>query len=163
LCDYRQIQGRYSKIVSIEMLEAVGHAGLEPFFAACDRALRPGGRAVIQVITIQDRQYGAYRASSDWIRKHIFPGGHLPSIGALAGAISGISSLQVSSLQQHGRDYARTLDCWREILLARRQEILGLGYDDAFLRKWEYYFAYCRAGFVSRNIDLAQLILEKPA
>jgi len=163
LCDYRQLQGRYSKIVSIEMLEAVGHAGLEPFFAVCDRALRPGGRAVIQVITIQDRQYAAYRASSDWIRKHIFPGGHLPSLGALAGAISGISSLQVSSLQQHGRDYARTLDCWRETLLARRQEILGLGYDDAFLRKWEYYFAYCRAGFVSRNIDLAQLILEKPA
>ncbi len=85
LCDYRHIVGQYSKIVSIEMLEAVGHAGLRPFFAACEKALQPGGRAVIQVITIPDRKYKAYRYSSDWIRKHIFPGGHVPSVGVMLG------------------------------------------------------------------------------
>ena len=163
LCDYRQVAGQYSKIVSIEMLEAVGHAGLKPFFTACERALRPGGRAVIQVITIQDRIYDAYRFRSDWIRKHIFPGGHLPSLGALTGAISSASDLHLLDVAQHGDDYVRTLDTWRKTLLNRRGEILDLGYDEAFLRKWEYYFAYCRAGFATRNIDLAQLVLVKPA
>lgn len=162
LCDYRQLQGRYSKIVSIEMLEAVGHAGLKTFFAACDRALLPGGRAVIQVITIADRNYKAYRSSSDWIRKHIFPGGHLPSVGALAQAMAAGSRLNLVSLDQRGHDYARTLECWRRTLLARRREILDLDYDEAFLRTWDYYFSYCIGGFNARIIDLAQLVLDKP-
>ncbi|BCR04946.1 hypothetical protein DESUT3_20150 [Desulfuromonas versatilis] len=162
LRDYRQVEGRYSKIVSIEMLEAVGHAGLKCFFAACDRALVPGGKAVIQVITIPDRKYDAYRFSSDWIRKHIFPGGHIPSLGALAGSMAAGSQLNLASLEHYGLDYARTLDGWRRNLLARREQVLGLGYDEAFLRKWDYYFAYCRAGFAARIIDLAQLVLYKP-
>jgi len=161
-CDYRHIEGQYSKIVSIEMLEAVGHAGLKPFFAACDKALLAGGRAMIQVITIPDRKYNAYRYSSDWIRKHIFPGGHVPSIGAMTKAMAESSTLQLDNLEQHGSDYAETLDRWRQTLLARREEILGLGYDDAFLRKWEYYFAYCQAGFAANIIDLAQMVLIKP-
>lgn len=161
-CDYRHIEGQYSKIVSIEMLEAVGHAGLQPFFAACDKALQPGGRATIQVITIPDRKYNAYRYSSDWIRKHIFPGGHLPSLGALKKAMARASNLRLDDLEQHGQDYAETLDRWRRTLLARRQDILALGYDDAFLRQWEYYFAYCQAGFSAKIIDLAQMVLTKP-
>lgn len=161
-CDYRHIEGLFSKIVSIEMLEAVGHAGLKPFFAACDKALQPGGRAMIQVITIPDRKYNAYRYSSDWIRKHIFPGGHVPSVGAMTKAMAQGSTLHLDNLEQHGLDYAETLDRWRQTLLARRQEILDLGYDDAFLRKWEYYFAYCQAGFTANIIDLAQLVLSKP-
>ena len=161
-CDYRNIEGPYSKIVSIEMLEAVGHAGLKPFFAACDKALQPGGRAMIQVITIPDRKYNAYRYSSDWIRKHIFPGGHVPSVGAITKAMAKGSNLHLDNLEQHGQDYAETLDRWRQILLARRQEILALGYDETFLRKWEYYFAYCQAGFTANIIDLAQLVLSKP-
>ena len=161
-CDYRHIEGKYSKIVSIEMLEAVGHAGLQPFFAACSKALQPGGRATIQVITIPDRKYNAYRYSSDWIRKHIFPGGHLPSIGALTKAMARASNLRLDDLEQHGQDYAETLACWRRTLLARRQDILDLGYDDAFLRQWEYYFAYCQAGFSANIIDLAQMVLTKP-
>jgi len=162
LCDYRHVEGQYSKVVSIEMLEAVGHAGLQPFFAACDKALLPGGKAVIQVITIPDRKYQAYRYSSDWIRKHIFPGGHLPSVGILAKAIAGASKLRISSLEQYGLDYAKTLDIWRQTLLEKRQEILALGYDENFLRKWDYYFAYCQAGFDAQIIDLAQMVVEKP-
>ena len=161
-CDYRHIEGQYSKIVSIEMLEAVGHAGLKPFFAACDKALHPGGRAMLQVITIPDRKYSAYRYSSDWIRKHIFPGGHVPSVGAITKAMAKGSTLHLDNLEQHGQDYAETLDRWRKALLARQQDILALGYDEAFLRKWEYYFAYCQAGFKANIIDLAQLILTKP-
>jgi cyclopropane-fatty-acyl-phospholipid synthase len=161
-CDYRHIEGQYSKIVSIEMLEAVGHAGLRPFFAACESALTPGGRAMLQVITIPDRKYTAYRYSSDWIRKHIFPGGHVPSIGAMTKAMAEASTLQMDNLEQRGLDYAETIDRWRRTLLARRQEILDLGYDDAFLRKWEYYFAYCQAGFAANIIDLAQIVLTKP-
>ncbi|MBW2520411.1 MAG: DUF1365 family protein [Deltaproteobacteria bacterium] len=162
LCDYRHIQGQYSKIVSIEMLEAVGHSGLGPFFKACEHALLPGGRAVIQVITMPDRKYLAYRFSSDWIRKHIFPGGHLPSLGALAKAMAANSTLNIASFEHFGDHYAKTLDRWRQTLLARRQEILAMGYDEHFLRKWEYYFAYCRAGFAAKVIDLAQIVLDKP-
>ena len=162
ICDYRHIEGQYDKIVSIEMLEAVGHAGLKTFFAACDKALRPGGKAVVQVITIPDRKYNAYRFSSDWIRKHIFPGGHLPSVGALAKAMAADSTLHIDRLDNYAKDYARTLDCWRQTLLHKRQQILELGYDENFLRKWDYYFAYCQAGFNARIIDLAQLVLQKP-
>jgi cyclopropane-fatty-acyl-phospholipid synthase len=161
LCDYRHVIGQYDKVVSIEMLEAVGHAGLKPFFRACDQALRPGGKAVIQVITIPDRKYNAYRYSSDWIRKYIFPGGHLPSVGALGKALA-VSSLNLNNLDNHGFDYAITLGRWRQTLLARKEQALALGYDENFLRKWEYYFAYCQAGFATRIIDLTQLVLEKP-
>lgn len=162
LRDYRHLEGQYDKIVSIEMLEAVGHAGLRPFFAICDQALKPGGKLVIQVITIPDRKYQAYRYSSDWIRKHIFPGGHLPSLGVLAKALAAGSRLNINGLEQYGADYARTLAIWRKTLLDKRQQIQGLGYDESFLRKWDYYFAYCQAGFATRIIDLAQLVLEKP-
>jgi cyclopropane-fatty-acyl-phospholipid synthase len=162
LCDYRHAKGEYSKIVSIEMLEAVGHAGLKPFFVACERLLKPGGKAVIQVITIPDRKYASYRYSSDWIRKHIFPGGHLPSVGVLAQEMAAGSRLIFGQLEHFGLDYARTLDLWRETLLAKRREIVELGYDDNFLRKWDYYFSYCMAGFEARIIDLAQLVVEKP-
>ncbi len=162
LCDYRHIEGCYSKIVSIEMIEAVGHAGLKPFFLACEKALEPGGRVVIQAITIPDRKYNAYRFSCDWIRKHIFPGGHLPSIGAMSKALAGTSALNLTELEQFGANYARTIDNWRRRFLDRRARVLDLGYDEAFLRKWEYYFAYCQAGFAAQIIDVAQIVLQKP-
>jgi len=162
LCDYRHITGQFDKVVSIEMLEAVGHAGMGPFFKACNEALVPGGRAVIQTITIPDRKYNAYRFSSDWIRKHIFPGGHLPSIGILRDAISANSELDITSLEDYGTDYATTLDRWRNTLLQRQKDILLMGFDEAFIRKWEYYFAYCQAGFHARIIGLAQIVLTKP-
>jgi len=162
LCDYRHIDGRFDKVVSIEMLEAVGHAGLGPFFKACHEALRPGGRAVIQVITIPDRKYNAYRFSSDWIRKHIFPGGHLPSMGAMQEAIRANSDLTLDDVEGFTAHYAETLQRWRQSLLAQRDEVLAMGFDQAFVRKWEYYFAYCHAGFKAGIIDLVQMVLSKP-
>lgn len=161
-CDYRHIDGQFDKIVSIEMLEAVGHAGLGPFFKACHNALLPGGCAVIQVITIPDRKYNAYRFSSDWIRKHIFPGGHLPSIGAMQDAIRRNSNLSLAEVDGFAADYAETLERWRQTLLAERDAILAMGFDEAFIRKWEYYFAYCHAGFKAQIIDLVQMVLNKP-
>ncbi len=162
LCDYRHIKGKYDKIVSIEMLEAVGHVGLGPFFRACNNALLPGGRAVIQVITIPDRKYNAYRFSSDWIRKHIFPGGHLPSLGAMQDAIAQKSELSLDGVDGYAADYAETLQRWRQTLLDNRDDIIAMGFDDAFIRKWEYYFAYCHAGFRAEIIDLVQMVLNKP-
>ena len=162
LCDYRHIEGTYSKIVSIEMLEAVGHAGLQPFFEACHKALAPGGRAVIQVITIADDNYEAYRRSSDWIRKHIFPGGHLPSVAVMRQIVSRSTPLQWSGLETFGSDYAETLALWRDTLLRKQEIVKEMGYDETFVRKWEYYFAYCQAGFASGKIDLVQFSLEQP-
>ncbi len=161
-CDYRHIEGQFDKVVSIEMLEAVGHAGLGPFFRACNEALRPGGRAVIQVITIPDRKYNAYRFSSDWIRKHIFPGGHLPSLGAMQEAIAQNSVLSLDAVDGYAADYAETLERWRQTLLKRRDDIMAMGFDEAFIRKWEYYFAYCHAGFKAEIIDLVQMVINKP-
>lgn len=159
LCDYRHIEGTFDKIVSIEMLEAVGHAGLKPFFVACDRALTPGGKAVIQVITIADHKYNSYRYSSDWIRKHIFPGGHLPSIGVMNAILGKSTTLRIHKLENHPGDYARTLDMWRNTFLAKKQQYLEMGFDETFIRKWDYYFSYCEAGFHSGLIDLTQLVL----
>lgn len=150
--DYRSVQGVFSRVVSIEMLEAVGHVNLPAYFEAIDRLLAPGGRAVIQVITMPDRKYDAYRRGSDWIRKHIFPGGHLPSLGAMVVAMSARTRLGVTRLDDIGPHYARTLRLWREGLLARRADVLALGFDEMFLRKWEYYFSYCEAGFLCRTV-----------
>lgn len=162
LCDYRHIDGQFDKIVSIEMLEAVGHAGLGPFFKACHNALKPGGRAVVQVITIPDRKYNAYRYSSDWIRKYIFPGGHLPSMEAMQEAIRENTSLSVDNIEGYAANYAETLERWRQRLLERRDDIMAMGFDEAFIRKWEYYFAYCHAGFKAEIIDLVHMVINQP-
>lgn len=159
--DYRHVQGVFSRIVSIEMLEAVGHVNLPAYFEAIDRLLAPGGRAVIQVITMPDRKYDAYRRGSDWIRKHIFPGGHLPSLGAMVAAMSARTRLGPTRLDDIGPHYARTLRMWREALLARRAEVLAQGFDEAFLRKWEYYFSYCEAGFLCRTVRNYQMQLSR--
>lgn len=161
LTDYRHVRGSFSAIVSIEMLEAVGHRNLPVYFAALDRLLAPGGRAVLQVITMPDQKYDAYRLGSDWIRKHIFPGGHLPSVGAMARAMGARSRLNVTRLEDIGPDYARTLELWRLALLARGDEVMALGFDRDFLRKWEYYFSYCEAGFRSRTVRNYQLLLSR--
>jgi cyclopropane-fatty-acyl-phospholipid synthase len=162
ICDYRHIEGTYSKIVSIEMLEAVGHAGLRPYFEACQKALEPGGRAVIQVITIDDDNYDDYRRSSDWIRKHIFPGGHLPSVAVMQAIVRQHTSMTWTDTANFARHYARTLALWRDIFLKRQDEIKKMGFDDNFIRKWEYYFAYCEAGFSTGKIDLVQILLDRP-
>ena len=162
MMDYRNVTGLFDRIVSIEMLEAVGHGNLGSWFALCDRVLKPGGLAVVQVITIPHERYGPYRRSSDWIRKHIFPGGHLPSRESLAEAAGKSSHLAITGVETIGPHYVRTLEDWNRNLREGRGEAAALGYSDAFLRKWEYYFAYCRAGFETGAIDDLQIVLEKP-
>jgi cyclopropane-fatty-acyl-phospholipid synthase len=162
LLDYRHITGVYDRVVSIEMAEAVGHGNLGRYFNVVDRALRPGGAALIQVITIPDHRYHRYRRSSDWIRKHIFPGGHLPSLEAMKEAMDRESGLELTEIEDIGPHYTRTLILWRTGLTGHADRIRDLGFDDSFIRKWQYYFAYCEAGFATGNLHNYQMVLNKP-
>ena len=161
-CDYRKAQGVYDKIVSIEMIEAVGHEFLGTFFETCDRLLAPDGLVVIQGITIPDQRYEAYRRGCDWIQKHIFPGALLPSLTAMTDAMTRRSSLVVESVENIGVHYARTLREWRTALLGKEKSVKELGFDDEFLRTWDYYFSYCEAGFATRTLGDLQLVLTRP-
>jgi cyclopropane-fatty-acyl-phospholipid synthase len=162
LCDYRRARGAYDRIVSIEMLEAVGHENLGAYFAACDRLLKPGGRVLLQVITIPDQRYECYRRNPDWIQKHIFPGGHLPSLGVLCRAMAACSTLGVERVENIGPHYAPTLRAWRERFEARRDELERLGYDPRFQRKWRYYLHYCEAAFAERLLNDLLIVLARP-
>jgi cyclopropane-fatty-acyl-phospholipid synthase len=162
LRDYRDLQGQYDRIVSIEMLEAVGHRYLGRFFSTCERVLKPDGLMALQVITIPDQRYDAYRKGVDWIQKHIFPGGHLPSLEAITRAMTASSRLVVEELDNIGIHYARTLREWRASFLARRDEVRKLGFDEIFLRKWDYYLCYCEAAFASRTLNNLHLLLTRP-
>lgn len=161
-CDYRDEGGVYDRIVSVEMLEAVGHEYLEEFFRRCDQLLAPNGLAVLQVITIPDQRYDLYRLSTDWIQKHIFPGGVLPSLSVLAGAMKRASRFVIEDVESLGPHYARTLRTWREAFLAHKEDVLRMGFDESFVRKWEYYFAYCEAGFAARQINVQQIVMTRP-
>jgi cyclopropane-fatty-acyl-phospholipid synthase len=162
LADYREMEGRFDKIISIEMLEAVGHKYLGAFFAACDRLLKPDGLVFLQVITIPDQRYAAYRKSCDWIQKYIFPGGMLPSLTAISDAMTHPSKLMVEHLENIGVHYATTLAHWRLGFLEKLDEVRGLGFDEGFQRKWLYYLAYCEAGFATRSINDIHLVLTRP-
>jgi cyclopropane-fatty-acyl-phospholipid synthase len=162
LCDYRDAEGQYDRIVSVEMLEAVGDEYLGDFFASCERLLKPDGLVVLQVICIPDQRYDQYSRSCDWIKKHIFPGCCLPSLTALSKAMQDNSSLIVESLKNIGPNYAPTLAAWREALLSRTQDIRTLGFDDYFIRSFEYYFSYCEAAFATRTLNVLQLVLTRP-
>ena len=162
LCDYRDVDGTFDAVASIEMIEAVGHERLGDFFAACDRRLAPGGRAVVQAIVIAEERYDEYRRRPDWIQKHVFPGGHLPSRAALREAMARSSRLAVETEEGFGADYARTLREWRGRLAANRDAARALGCDDACLRHWDYYFAYCEAGFRLGQVDVVRLVLSRP-
>lgn len=162
LQDYRHVEGVFDKIVSIEMLEAVGHKYLGAYFAACDRALKPGGKAAIQVITIPDQRYDNYRRETDWIQKYIFPGGHLPSVTALLQAATKSSSLLIEQLEDIGPHYARTLQDWRGQFVKQRDRIAQMGFDETFRRKWIYYLAMCEAGFANLVLGNIQVVFRKP-
>ncbi|MCU0223926.1 MAG: cyclopropane-fatty-acyl-phospholipid synthase family protein [Acidobacteria bacterium] len=162
LCDYRHARGSYDRVVSIEMLEAVGHEYFGAYFAAIDRLLAPGGRGVIQVITLPDQRYEGYLGRVDFIQKHVFPGAVIPSLTALCEAMTRASSLVVEQLENIGPHYAPTLAAWRRRFLAQAAELARLGFDPRFQRTWEYYFAYCEAGFASRYLNDLQLVLTRP-
>lgn len=161
LCDYRDIAGRFDHIVSIEMLEAVGREYWDSFFAACQRVLAPGGRVGLQVITMPDFRFDEYAKRCDWIQKYIFPGGLLPSLSELARAAGRVSALTVTAVGDIGLDYARTLAAWRAAFLRRLPEVRALGFDDRFIRMWDYYLAVCEAAFSTRTLGTMQIVMAR--
>ncbi len=162
LCDYREVRGRFDKIVSIEMFEAVGEEYWSEFFGICDRLLVPGGRMSLQTITMPHGRFRASRRSYTWVHKYIFPGGLIPSQPAIDEALRRSSRLRVSSSDEIGNHYGPTLKMWRERFIDRWDEVRGLGFDETFRRTWEFYLAYCEAGFRTGAIGDVQLGLQRP-
>jgi cyclopropane-fatty-acyl-phospholipid synthase len=162
LCDYRHVEGQFDRIVSIEMLEAVGAENWPRYFAMLRDRLVPGGSAVIQVITIAERRFEAYRRGVDFIQRHIFPGGMLPSPGVMLREITR-AGLHLTSSFTFGDSYARTLAEWRQRFENAWPEIAALGFPESFRRKWIYYLAYCEAGFRSGLTDVGLYRIEKSA
>jgi len=160
--DYRDIDGEFDKIVSIEMLEAVGHNYLETYFAKCAEVLKPNGILAFQVITSPDSRYNQLKRGVDWIQKHIFPGSLLPSVAQLNKAINETSDLTLVDLKDLGLDYAKTLNIWFETFNQKLNEVRALGFDDQFIRKWNYYLNYCEAAFEMRNINVMQMVYTRP-
>ncbi|HRX47882.1 MAG TPA: DUF1365 family protein [Spirochaetota bacterium] len=162
IIDYRHMTGSFDKIVSIEMLEAVGHENFASYFRAIDRLLKPEGVAVLQVITTMDHHYKDYKRRIDWIQKHIFPGGHLPSVTALSESMAANSRLYIEALENIGPHYATTLREWRKRFTASSEHLMSLGYDGKFQRKWLYYLYVCEAGFAGRVINDVIITLARP-
>ena len=161
LCDYRDITGSYDKIVSIEMLEAVGQKYYGTFFNKCNNLLKPNGKLILQVITIPDQRFQSYKKNPDWIQKHIFPGGILPSLYELTKAIKNSSELQIDQINNIGIHYSKTLHQWRFNFNQNETSILNLGFNKIFLRKWNYYLSYCEAGFASKFINNLHIVIKK--
>ena len=161
LCDYRKLQGKYDRIVSVEMLEAVGEEYLGKFFNVCDNVLAEDGIIVLQVITMPEDRYKIYRRASDWIQKYIFPGATVPSLQVISDAIAKNSTLEIESMENIGPFYAPTLKYWRENFLANVERIQQLGFDQKFVRKWDYYFSYCEAAFMTRTLNVLQMVLTR--
>jgi cyclopropane-fatty-acyl-phospholipid synthase len=162
LQDYRSITGLYDKIISIEMIEAVGRQFLGRFFQHCCKALKPDGTMVLQSITIPDYRYETYCKKRDWIQKHIFPGGHLPCLSTLKQAISDNTDFSIQQIDHIGKHYAKTLNEWRRRFLQKEQDLYRMGYDQQFQRKWVYYFSICEAGFASKVLHDIIMVLTHP-
>lgn len=163
LCqDYRKLAGRFDKLVSIEMIEAVGYKYLDTYFKACSGLLKPSGRMLLQAITFPDQQYDQYRRSVDFIRRYVFPGGCLPSVGAICLSLGRVTDMRPVHLEDFAAHYAKTLSHWRQRFDANREKIRALGFNEKFLRLWEFHFCSCEAGFRERVIGDVQMLLCKP-
>jgi cyclopropane-fatty-acyl-phospholipid synthase len=160
LLDYREVSGLYDAVVSIEMLEAVGAEFFETFFEVCDRALAPGGRLSLQSITYPDVAYDSQRRGVNWIQRYIFPGGLLPSLAVIEGSTHRTQML-VTRVTDVALDYARTLSQWRTRFLSHRDAVRGMGFDERFIRTWEYYLTISEAGFGTGTCQVLQIVLEK--
>ena len=160
LLDYRDVTGSFDRIVSIEMLEAVGEAWWPTYFRTLADHLNPGGRAVLQAITIADERYEGYRRTPDFIQKHVFPGGFLPSLSALKAQIAG-AGLRIAHSETFASSYARTLAEWRARFVAAWPKIAAQGFDERFRRLWTYYLCYCEGGFAERAIDVGLYVIER--
>ena len=163
LCeDYRHLTGQYDKLVSIEMIEAVGHQFYKDYFETCSRLLKDDGKMVLQAITIPDRRYEEARDSVDYIKRYIFPGGCLPSLSVMAEHVARDTDMQMVHLRDITEDYAITLARWRERFLLQTEAVEQMGFDQDFIRLWDYYLSYCEGGFRERIIGTVQLALAKP-
>ena len=162
LKDYRLLKGQYDKLVSIEMIEAVGYQFYDEYFKIIDQLLKNNGEALIQAITIKDQRYSKAIQSVDFIQKYIFPGSCIPSITAIQNSLTSSTDLVINDIRDIGHHYARTLADWRKRFLKNKQEIRKLGFDDKFLRMWLFYFAYCEGGFEEKVISDIHLHITKP-
>jgi cyclopropane-fatty-acyl-phospholipid synthase len=162
LQDYRDLEGQYDKLVSIEMIEAIGHAQYETYFARCSQLLKPDGAMLLQAITIPDQRFESARDSVDFIKRYIFPGSCIPSVAAMTQSIARASDLRVVGLEDIGPHYATTLAHWRENFRAHLPRVRALGYDENFIRMWEYYLCYCEGGFAERALGDVLMLLVKP-
>lgn len=160
--DYRDLRGTYDKLVSLEMIEAVGADYQDTYFAKLSALLTPDGLGLLQAITIEDSRYESALRNVDFIKRYIFPGCFIPSVSGMLGSMARTGDLRVTSLEDLGPSYARTLAEWRRRFLAREDEVRELGYDDRFVRLWTLYLAYCEAGFEERRLSNVQLLLAKP-
>jgi cyclopropane-fatty-acyl-phospholipid synthase len=159
--DYRELTGSFDKIVSIEMFEAVGYRYYDDFFGACDALLEPKGKVLIQTITMNESRFKEYLNSSDWIQKYIFPGAELASLPGILRSIARVTSLSMCESEDIGFHYVQTLNAWRERFHAALPSVRQLGFDNRFIRMWDYYLAYCSAAFAERYISDVQLVFEK--
>ena len=160
--DYRDLTGEYDKVVSLEMIEAVGHQYYETYFKKCSDLLPPEGMMLLQAITIADQQYETAKHSVDFIQRHIFPGGCIPSVSIMTDSIARATDMRLFHLEDIGPHYVKTLRAWRNNLLNNRAMIQSLGYSEEFIRMWEFYFCYCEGGFAERAIGNVQMLLTKP-
>ena len=161
LKDYRDLSGSFDKIVSIEMFEAVGFEHYDDFFRVCDRLLKPDGSLLLQTISMNEQRFLQYLKQSDWIQKYIFPGAQLASLRGVLESLARATRLSLFHAEDMGVHYARTLAAWRERFLARIAEVKALGFDDRFIRMWDYYLAFCEGAFLERHISDFQLLLTK--
>jgi len=162
LADYRDLTGQYDKLVSIEMIEAVGAAYLDTYFSRCSALLKPAGMMLLQAITIRDQLYAAALRSVDFIQRFIFPGSFIPCVTALTASVQRASDMKLFDLEDIGPHYATTLRRWRETFFRNLPQVRSLGYSDAFIRMWDYYLCYCEGGFAERQLGDVQMLLTKP-
>jgi cyclopropane-fatty-acyl-phospholipid synthase len=160
--DYRDLDGTYDRLVSIEMIEAIGHQYLDTYFGKVSSLLADDGMALIQAITIEDHRYAQALRSVDFIKRHIFPGSFIPSVGAMTGSIARSTDLKLFHLEDIGPSYAQTLAAWRERFNRALDRVRALGYPERFIRMWNYYLCYCEGGFIERSIGDVQMLLVKP-
>lgn len=159
--DYRDLTGTYTKLVSVEMIEAIGHQYMNTYFDKCSSLLADDGIMLLQAITIADQYYESALKDVDFIKKFIFPGGFLPSVSTLCNSIATVTDMKLFHLQDIGPHYAKTLNAWRQRFFDNVNEIAKLGYPDEFVRLWDYYFCYCEGGFIERDIGTVQMLLTK--
>jgi cyclopropane-fatty-acyl-phospholipid synthase len=158
--DWRDLDGTFDRVVSIEMIEAVDWRDYDDYFATIQRCLAPGGRAAIQAIVLPDDRWERAKKTEDFIRRFVFPNGHLPSVGAIDASVNRATSMRIASVDDYGPHYAETLRQWRQRFDDRLDEVAALGLDDRFQRLWRFYLAYCEAGFRERHCSVVQILFQ---